>query len=785
MGKVKTIKVGQSQTLTVSESRRVANITRAADAAENYMEKGFDVTLDGDPEINNAMWDSEVKAFIDAQTLKSLFFSEDWVFIVVDLCASKISSQPLLVMKTTAQAGGVSTVEYDDAHPLNQLIENPNDFQDYHSWMYNTIVEFFLIGNAIIWNARAKGQLTTLPSDMISLDFDAAGGLRNYLLSMGRSDAKTQFDKAGTITFSPDEIIHARRPNPSSLLWGLSPFIPGRKSVLFNRYSSDYLNAFYIKQATPAMALTMDRQVSEDVALRQLRSFELLYSGRKNTRRTMIIPKGMDIKPLSHTLADQKLVDTIDKNRETIINLLKVPKHELSLQASGSLGSEEYRIALRNFWASTLKPAMRMIEGSLTKHFAAELGPDRFLQFDLTDVEALKDDELSKASHAKALLEAGWTINEVRQELYEKEKSTEAHASIPFILVPKQTAGFGGGITPGSTPSVPAPTAPVAPHDTAPPPPAEPPPPKQIEAAPVQAMDTKPRGDVDAVARHLAKHTSWLAATVKNFNDTLGKEGDTIFKLAVDTLIGMAEKGLAEIKRSLKALVYDVKADDAPPEDPASIPSRAILQKRILLAMQELEDEWIKTYADTLEASVELGYDTQIDFVFGDDNVSAIEALRSKGTAQRRAILEARGLKAFADISATHSERIMKAVTDGVDAGKSVGEIADTISQTFLDPKEMLGRSQTIARTETLTAVSLGQNAAVQNAKEVLPGLKKAWLNAGDEDVRDSHREVSKDGAIGVDEKFSNGLMFPRDTDGAPEETINCRCTLVMIPEGE
>lgn len=54
--------------------------------------------------------------------------------------------------------------------------------------------------------------------------------------------------------------------------------------------------------------------------------------------------------------------------------------------------------------------------------------------------------------------------------------------------------------------------------------------------------------------------------------------------------------------------------------------------------------------------------------------------------------------------------------------------------------------------------------------------MVKQWDAALDSRTRDSHARL--DGEIReLDEKFSNGLMFPGDPSGRPEEVINCRCT--------
>ena len=207
--------------------------------------------------------------------------------------------------------------------------------------------------------------------------------------------------------------------------------------ILFNKYSSDYLNSFYLKQATPGMAITMDRTVNEELALRQLASFEMAHTGRRNQRRTLMLPKGTDAKPLTHTLADQKLVDHVNQNRETIINLLKVPKHELNMNGAASLGSQEFRVALRNFWEATLIPIQKRISASLTAFFQREklLKENEVLLFDNTDVDALKDDLKTKAEIAKEMAQT-MPLNQVNAKIWQIGPIDDPRGDLPLSLAP-------------------------------------------------------------------------------------------------------------------------------------------------------------------------------------------------------------------------------------------------------------------------------------------------------------------------------------------------------------
>ena len=73
----------------MSEEKKIINLANYQKKPEIGTVKslGFDdITQDSQ---ENGEWDTEVKAFIESHTLKGLFFSEDWVFITLDLIANE------------------------------------------------------------------------------------------------------------------------------------------------------------------------------------------------------------------------------------------------------------------------------------------------------------------------------------------------------------------------------------------------------------------------------------------------------------------------------------------------------------------------------------------------------------------------------------------------------------------------------------------------------------------------------------------------------------------------
>lgn len=112
------------------------------------------------------------------------------------------------------------------------------------------------------------------------------------------------------------------------------------------------------------------------------------------------------------------------------------------------------------------------------------------------------------------------------------------------------------------------------------------------------------------------------------------------------------------------------------------------------------------------------------------------------------------------------------------------GESMDKIAKRLRNVQEM-NRTQAIrsARTIVTGAENKGRQDSYARAEADGIILQKEWLATNDGRTRHSHAML--DGAIvDQDKKFDNGLMFPGDPSGRPEEVYNCRCTLVAKVNG-
>lgn len=97
--------------------------------------------------------------------------------------------------------------------------------------------------------------------------------------------------------------------------------------------------------------------------------------------------------------------------------------------------------------------------------------------------------------------------------------------------------------------------------------------------------------------------------------------------------------------------------------------------------------------------------------------------------------------------------------------------------------------AERIVRTETSRIFSGATYDRMRSAEASLgEAMRKGWLNAGDNRVRDAHVQAgidySRDRAIPVDQPFivdDEELMFPLDPRGSASNTIMCRCVLLPV----
>jgi len=146
------------------------------------------------------------------------------------------------------------------------------------------------------------------------------------------------------------------------------------------------------------------------------------------------------------------------------------------------------------------------------------------------------------------------------------------------------------------------------------------------------------------------------------------------------------------------------------------------------------------------------------------------------------AALEA-GDAAYAASLSINDKRMLDAIQRG---GLRQKQIDDYVNRARL--RYVAQRTEVIARTESLRAISIGQDQSIQQGQllgVMSDRLGKEWLYRQDSRTRDTHREIpGMNGQIPYNQPFQTPLgplMFPRDPAGTAANTIQCRCRMKIV----
>jgi SPP1 gp7 family putative phage head morphogenesis protein len=125
--------------------------------------------------------------------------------------------------------------------------------------------------------------------------------------------------------------------------------------------------------------------------------------------------------------------------------------------------------------------------------------------------------------------------------------------------------------------------------------------------------------------------------------------------------------------------------------------------------------------------------------------------------------------------------KFANAMTQGILQGESIPKLAERISDVVGSD---YAASVRYARTAMTGAQNAGRTTRQQEAADMGIDVRRQWMATLDSRTRDSHRLMDGE-TVGVNEEFSNGLMYPGDPSGDPSEVYNCRCTVVSVVDGK
>ena len=221
---------------------------------------------------------------------------------------------------------------------------------------------------------------------------------------------------ADPVAYTPEEIIWLRYFNPMEELAGLSPLAPARLSADMGHEGLLFNRNLLRNSARPDFLLLTNQEMNETELEEFYTRWESRYQGADNSYRPAVASAVRDVKTLGLSHRDLDFIQGLRWSLEEVSRTYGVPKVLLGDFERATYANVQ--AAERMFWRNTIVPEVRFLEEQLNRVLLPRLGyPELTVEFDLSVIEALQEDENSRVQRETALLDRGvLTINEVRRE---------------------------------------------------------------------------------------------------------------------------------------------------------------------------------------------------------------------------------------------------------------------------------------------------------------------------------------------------------------------------------
>jgi HK97 family phage portal protein len=239
-------------------------------------------------------------------------------------------------------------------HPFINLINNSNNshysrgssFREINYWLS---VSLDLYGNAYVYYPRNKFRMPQalyfLPSKFVTAEYNADfTAIKNYVYRAGNRQ----------ITYSPDEIIHFRLPDPDNLFRGKATASACRFALDIDYYQSVYQKNFYLNDASIGMIFETERNLDSESYKRLKEQIREKYTGPKKAGSHIILEGGLKSSRSQATAKEQDYVESRKAVRDEICGIFRVPKSILGFTDDVNRANAE--ASVRTFLRNTIIP---------------------------------------------------------------------------------------------------------------------------------------------------------------------------------------------------------------------------------------------------------------------------------------------------------------------------------------------------------------------------------------------------------------------------------------------
>ncbi len=327
------------------------------------------------------------------------------VYAAVKLRADALSRPDLVVYRR--QPDG-SLLPVSPAHPARLLLDRVNPWHTRQDLWRATETYLNLWGSsfwALEKDDAGRWEIWPLRPDRVTVLPDRRSYVRGFVYQ-GRN---------GPVAYTPDEILWMHYFNPMDEYAGLSPVAPVRLAVDMGKDGPRFNRNFFRNAAQPDFVMLTNETMTDSEVEDFYDRWEKRYRGPAKAHRPAIASFVKDIKTLGFTHREMEFIRGLRWSLEEVSRAYGVPMPLLSDLERATFSN--VNTAERMFWRNTILPELQFFEERLNRMLLPRLGyPDLEVRFDVSVIEALREDEDSRVRRETQLLDRGvLTINEVRR----------------------------------------------------------------------------------------------------------------------------------------------------------------------------------------------------------------------------------------------------------------------------------------------------------------------------------------------------------------------------------
>lgn len=307
-----------------------------------------------------------------------------------------------------------------DEHPLEELLERPNQTQSGKAFIRDMVTQYLIGGNAFILAGSLDDDMKSPPSSLYLLSPAKVEIVMGDKMPTAYKYKPTPDSQAVTYPIDPlrgtGKVLHLKTPNPLNEWLGLAPMQAAAYGIDIFNAGMKWNKKLLDNDCRPAGALVMKDASGNSAALndqqylRLKEEIETQFSGASNAGRPLLLEGGLDWRELSISPKDMDYRENILMAARFIASVFHVPPQLVNIPGESTYSN--YEQAEMSFWNDTVIPLLTSLLEDLNRWLSPLYKDGAFMWYDEESVTALEPLRRMKSERLNA--SSYLSINEKR-----------------------------------------------------------------------------------------------------------------------------------------------------------------------------------------------------------------------------------------------------------------------------------------------------------------------------------------------------------------------------------